>query len=410
MRKMRQLRRGAQWTFVLLLLCSPELRSEPPAGYYASVDDRDPVSLRQSLHEVIDDHLRIPLSSDGSWVMLEGADEDPGDPNRILDVYKNESYEKVGGGSGPYEREHTWPSSYGFPPDAGGSAAYPSSDGHALFLANGSYNGSRGNTLYRTCDPDCDERPTVFNNGRGGGTGEYPGNSNWRRGVGSTGTWETWIGRRGDVARALFYLDVRYDGSDHAGGTAEPDLVLTDDTSRIRSDSANTQDPAYMGLLSVLLEWHLQDPVDALERRRNELIFASQGNRNPFIDQPEWVACLYEAACGTIESGEFPDFRFRVLISPGDGPAIPGRSEPVCIPETVCVSGALSGRAELFLRVIGPRPNGFLHVNLVRFTVSRVEVWIEELSTGVERHYILEAVQRPGTDLTGLVDREAFLP
>lgn len=99
------------------------------------------------------------------------------------------------------------------------------SDCHALFLADGGYNASRSNNPFRTCNPACTEKPTDLNNGQGGGSGVYPGNSNWRTGSGPTGMWETWIGRRGDVARALFYLDVRYEGGAHGGtGYAEPNL------------------------------------------------------------------------------------------------------------------------------------------------------------------------------------------
>src|SRR5690606_22064409 len=52
----------------------------------------------------------------------------------------------------------------------------------------------------------------------------------------------------------------------------------------------------------------------------------------------------------------YPDWKFRVVITAGDEPVL-GVREDVCLPETVCVSGALPGRAEVFLRVIGPRPN-----------------------------------------------------
>jgi hypothetical protein len=137
--------------------------------------------------------------------------------------------------------------------------------------------------------------------------GEYPGDSNWRTGSGPTGSWETWTGdlggRRGDVARALFYLDVRYDGSDHQDGSEEPDLILTDDRALIVSDNTNPQDPAYMGVLSTLLEWHDQDPPDDVERARNEVVFAAQGNRNPFIDHPEWVRCVFVEGCGIFADG-----------------------------------------------------------------------------------------------------------
>ena len=51
-------------------------------------------------------------------------------------------------------------------------------------------------------------------------------------------------------------------------------------------------------MLSVLLQWHEQDPVDDLERHRNDAVFTHQGNRNPFIDHPEWVRCIFANDCG----------------------------------------------------------------------------------------------------------------
>jgi endonuclease I len=50
-----------------------------------------------------------------------------------------------------------------------------------------------------------------------------------------------------------------------------------------------------LGKLSTLLEWHKQDPVDNWERRRNDIIFKKyQGNRNPFIDHPEFVEKIWQ--------------------------------------------------------------------------------------------------------------------
>lgn len=284
---------------VALFFVPAGLVSEPPAGYYDAVDSTTQGALRSTLHEIIDDHIRFPYTSGNtdSWDILELADEDPNNPSDILDVYKNASLAKVGGGTGDYQREHSWPKSYGFPDDL--VANYPITDCHALFLAYGSYNGSRGNTLYRYCSADCTEKTTEVNNGRGGGSGVYPGNSNWRRGSGSTGTWETWTGRRGDVARALFYLDVRYEGGFHgATGVAEPDLILTDVESRIVTSDGNVA-VAYMGMRAALLEWHRQDPVDEVERHRNDTVASFQGNRNPFIDQPGLVSCAIAGDCGS---------------------------------------------------------------------------------------------------------------
>lgn len=108
-----------------------------------------------------------------------------------------------------------------------------------------------------------------------------------------------------------------------------------------------------------------------------------------------------------LTSDELPSFRFKVRITAGDAVFV-GQREDDCVPETLCVSGALPGRSELFLRMIGPRPNGFLWTQLVRFTPSRVEVWAEQLSTGQVNYYDLPALPSADTELAGLVDKEAF--
>jgi len=97
----------------------------------------------------------------------------------------------------------------------------------------------------------------------------------------------------------MFYMDVRYEGDRTDNfGVPEPDLILTDDANLIQTTATS---PAYMGLLSVLLDWHTQDPVDDIERRRNEEVFAYQTNRNPFVDHPEWVACIFQDDCASLD-------------------------------------------------------------------------------------------------------------
>ena len=277
---------------------SPAALAQIPPNYYTAVDTSTPVVLRTSLHGVIDDHVRFPYTAGttDTWDVLELADQDPANGAHVVDVYGNQSLPKQGGGVGIYNREHTWPNSYGFPDD--GSTNYPYTDCHALFLCDAGYNTSRSNLPYRFCSASCTERTTVLTNGEGGGSGLYPGNSNWRSGSGSTGSWETWRGRRGDVARALLYLDVRYEGGTHVGGAAEPDLILTDDVSLITaSNTGSNLSVAYMGIRSALLDWHLEDPPDAKERERNDLVGSYQTNRNPFIDHPEWVECVFVGTC-----------------------------------------------------------------------------------------------------------------
>jgi endonuclease I len=292
-------------TGLLLLLLPAFAFAQIPPGYYESVDDTTAATLRATLHAVIDDHQRFPYSSSSeidTWDILELADEDPGNLSNILDVYKNASYPKHGGSGSNPNREHTWPQSYGFPDEAPDN--YPRTDCHHLFLSDNPYNGNRGNLPFRTCSSGCSERTTLVNNGQGGGSGTYPGNSNWHTGTGNTGSWETWIGRRGDVARALLYMDLRYEGGTHGGtGFAEPDLVLTDDDGLIQTSGGVNAALAYMGILSVLLEWTVEDPVDAVEIHRNEVVYSFQGNRNPFIDHPDWAACLFQNACFLFNDG-----------------------------------------------------------------------------------------------------------
>jgi len=272
-----------------------------PAGYYDTVDTTSAATLRATLHALIRGHQRFPYTSTATdtWDILEPACEDPNNTANILDVYRNDSHPKQGAGNPFYDREHTWPNSYGFPDD--NSTNYPYTDCHMLFLCDGGYNSSRGNRPYRTCSAACSEKITVVNNGMGGGIGVYPGNSNWTASTPTQGTWETWIGRRGDVARAQLYADVRYEGGFHPlTSAAEPDLRLTDDTLLIANSNTGSNLPvAYHGILTEIVAWNAQDLPDAWERRHNDVVASHQGNRNPFVDHPEWADCLFAGNCGT---------------------------------------------------------------------------------------------------------------
>ncbi len=267
-----------------------------PTGYYDTVDTSTPAAMRASLHAIIGDGIKIPYTatSTDTWDVEEAACEDPYDASRILDIYLNAVYPKYGGGNTDYNREHVWPKSYGFPNDS--ATNYPYTDCHHLFLCNDSYNTSRSNKPYGTVGSSGTEKTTLVYDGVGGGSGTYPGWSNWY----DTTYWETWQDRRGDVARALFYMDVRYEGGVHPGtSNPEPDLILTDDLNLIEtSNTGSNESVAYMGLLSVLLQWSQEDPVDAKEMQHNDIVYSYQGNRNPFIDHPEWIDCVFGSSCG----------------------------------------------------------------------------------------------------------------
>lgn len=184
--------------------------------------------------------------------------------------------------------------------------------------------------------------------------------------------------------------------------TADPALVLqTDDGSPVTGDTSFAG--FSVGDIAIRTDGRAEYHVRATgpERAPDERVLAgiAGGAAFPLDEGPD--DCWFEPAA-------FPGYRMAVEI--GEGQTECGAEEELCLPETVCVSGALPGRSEMFLRLIGPRPNGFLQVNLVRFTVSRVVVRIEQTATGVERTYELPAILRPSTELTGLVDREAFVP
>ncbi|MEO7934679.1 MAG: endonuclease [Dokdonella sp.] len=272
--------------------------------YYSSVNASSPEQLRCSLHLLIRGHTAYQYSGSGTsvWTILETAQAAPGNPNKILDVYKNRLYntvsDRAGTGSGvTYNREHTWPNSLGFPGTTGnlGLPSAPYTDTHMLYLSDTQWNADRSNSPYGNCPvaASCGERATELNYGFGGGTGSYPGNSNWV----NNNTYETWNHRKGDVARAVMYMAIRYEGGvDPTSGQNEPELELTDNRALIigRNDYSQT---AYMGLLTDLLAWSAGDPPDAEEVARNGVIQTFQGNRNPFIDHPEWVTrALFESS------------------------------------------------------------------------------------------------------------------
>lgn len=105
-----------------------------------------------------------------------------------------------------------------------------------------------------------------------------------------------------------------------------------------------------------------------------------------------------------------PGYRVKVRITPPGNPSFIAGEVVDCVPETICIAGALPDRAELFVRVIGPRPNGFMHAQMIKFTPSRVEVWIEQTGTGEVNYYDLEQLPNDSAELPGLIDRSAFLP
>lgn len=235
----------------------PEEPGEPtdPGSYYDGTAGLTGSALKSRLHNIISTHT--VLSYEQVWDGIKDVDEDPQDTSSVVLLYKGTSSPKSnnGGGVDNWNREHVWAKSHG---DFGTSNG-PGTDLHHLRPTDVTVNSDRGNL--------------DFDNG-GSENGEAPGNYS------DSDSWEPRDEVKGDVARMIFYMAVRYESGDRV------DLEV--------NDQVNNGSNPYMGRLSVLKQWSQEDPPDAFEQRRNERIFDNwQGNRNPFIDHPEWVESIW---------------------------------------------------------------------------------------------------------------------
>lgn len=109
-----------------------------------------------------------------------------------------------------------------------------------------------------------------------------------------------------------------------------------------------------------------------------------------------------------LTTSQIPGFQFKVRINAGS--PLTGVQESDCIAETLCVSGSVPGRSEVLVRIVGPKPNGYLWPNVVKFNTAQVEVWIQQTGTSVIKYYNLPGAWPGLDDLPGLYDRTGFLP
>jgi len=248
-----------------------------PQDYYQEGNGKSSDNLKEALHQIISNHSVFPYtsSSTDTWDILQLSDQDPENHENMILVYTGRSQDKgYRDGSGNYSqyengngtqsnswnREHVWPKSHGFPNED--DNAY--TDVHNLKPSDRSVNSSRGTKDY-----------------------DYGGSqhSEATECLTDSDSWEPSDSVKGDIARILFYMVVRYDpGYDHNNNPF--DLELVDYT------TPNNNDPI-LGKLSSLIQWHYDDPVDDFEINRNEIIYGFQENRNPFIDHPNLVGFLW---------------------------------------------------------------------------------------------------------------------
>ena len=224
--------------------------------YYRTAIGLTGQDLKDELHDIIKNNTKLSYSQ--VWEALKVTDQDPGNANNVVLLYSGRSQSKTtnGGNANDWNREHVWPQSHG---DFGTSAG-PGTDVHHLRPEDVTVNSTRGNK--------------DFDNG-GSPVSEAPDSST------DADSFEPRDAVKGDVARMVFYMAVRYAGTD---GFADLEL----------NNSTNNGSAPYVGKLSVLLAWNAADPPDAFEQRRNQVIHDQfQHNRNPFIDHPEWAAEIW---------------------------------------------------------------------------------------------------------------------
>ena len=249
--------------FYLFTIISTTLMAQT-TNYYESCNGLSGEALRAELHNIIKDHQSFSYTT--TKTILREADEDYNNPDNIILVYTGNSIDKFDFASNfePdfWNREHVWPKSHGdF--DAGDPFEVPAyTDAHNLKPVDHSMNTLRG-------EKDFENGGDVVYNG-----------SSLTDCFSTNSTFEPRDEVKGDIARMIFYMDLRYEG-----GSGEPNLVVV--------EGLTTYPNPQIGSFSTLLEWHEQDPPDAFEKRRNDVIFKWQGNRNPFIDYPEFVNYLY---------------------------------------------------------------------------------------------------------------------
>src|SRR5699024_7370862 len=170
----------------------------PIDPYYEDAYGKEGAALKAALHEIIDDHHELSYSE--VWDALRITDEDPNNPNNVILLYSGESRSKDrnGGMVGDWNREHTWAKSHG----NFGTSKGPGTDIHHLRPTDVQVNSARGNLDF-----------------------DYGGSANVKNCAEcnrDSDSWEPPDDVKGDVARMLFYMAVRYEEGDKV------DLELND--------------------------------------------------------------------------------------------------------------------------------------------------------------------------------------
>ncbi|MCG6189125.1 endonuclease [Maribellus maritimus] len=250
-------------SFLFLFFITKLVSAQIPSGYYDSANGLSGEQLKTALYDIIKNHTEYPYTSSSTdvWDILKETDRDTANPENVILFYTGWSInaaQEYNNGNG-WSREHVWAKSHG----DFGTTMGAGTDAHHLRPADITVNSARNNK-------DFDNGGSLYIDGDGA-TECYS----------DADSWQPRDAVKGDVARMLFYMAIRYEGEN-----GEPDLELVD---QVNTFDLNEDGKGYMGKLSTLLAWNIEDPVDSFEIHRNNVVYSFQGNRNPFIDHPEYV-------------------------------------------------------------------------------------------------------------------------
>ena len=242
-------------SLILIALLTTALSFGQQTGYYNGTSGKEGDELKAALNEIIKGHTVYSYFT--SKEIFKLSDADPDNSDNVILVYTGRSHDNTDYGTGGnyINREHVWAKSHG----DFGDVLPMDSDVHNLKPADASVNMARSNKDFDNGGVAHSEATECFF---------------------TDSTWEARDAVKGDIARIIFYMSTRYEGND-----GEMDLEVV--------DWNNTYPNAQHGKLSTLLQWNLLDPPDEFERNRNNVIYSYQKNRNPFIDNPEYVQLIW---------------------------------------------------------------------------------------------------------------------
>ncbi|CAD5246300.1 Endonuclease I [Alteromonas sp. 38] len=249
------------------------------SDYYSNASGMTGYSLKTALYNIIKGHSSQSYGDLWTFYVSYGLDSYYENDGSILDIYSelpssNDPYsftsssDQCGNYSGEgdcYNREHSFPRSW-----FGGAVAPMNTDIHHVFPTDGYVNSKRSSYPYGEVGS------STFTSQNGSLLGAAVS------GLGYSGTvFEPIDEFKGDIARAYFYMATRYEDviSSWESNSSYGDAVLNGTSSQVFES----------WFLTMLLNWHQQDPVSQKEIDRNEAAYSFQSNRNPFIDNPGYV-------------------------------------------------------------------------------------------------------------------------